>query len=111
MWGYLQVLVGGFFRPVGIFLGFLAFTLMALGSAIFYMVENGFNNHVLSYMDALYFTVATMTSVGYGDIVPVSVAGRIVAMIMMITGTGIFVMFTAYIATVLLEVNDSKNVD
>ncbi|MDO9631477.1 MAG: potassium channel family protein, partial [Humidesulfovibrio sp.] len=44
----------------------------------------------LSFADALYFSVVTMSTVGYGDVVPHTGAGRVVAGIMILTGVGSF---------------------
>lgn len=46
-------------------------------------------------LDALYFTVATISTVGYGDIHPVTPAGKILAIIIILTGVGCFVGFIA----------------
>ena len=44
----------------------------------------------LSFADALYFSVVTMSTVGYGDVVPHTGAGRVLAGIMILTGVGSF---------------------
>ena len=44
-----------------------------------------------------------MTTVGFGDLVPRTDAGRVVAMLMMLSGTMIFVSFTAVVSSVILE--------
>jgi len=41
-----------------------------------------------SWLDSIYFTTATVTTVGYGDIVPVSQAGRRFATFLMLSGVG-----------------------
>jgi voltage-gated potassium channel len=43
------------------------------------------------YVDALYFTVTTLTTTGYGDIVPQSTGGKLVAVMIMIGGVTLFV--------------------
>jgi hypothetical protein len=48
-----------------------------------------------SALDALYFTVATISTVGYGDIHPVTPAGKLLAIIIILTGVGCFVGFIA----------------
>ena len=48
-----------------------------------------------SALDALYFTVATISTVGYGDLHPVTPAGKILAIIIILTGVGCFVGFVA----------------
>lgn len=45
----------------------------------------------LSFLDALYLTVVSITTVGYGDIVPVTTGGKIFAMIIIIFGISSFV--------------------
>ncbi|WP_209426566.1 potassium channel family protein [Pararhodobacter sp. SW119] len=43
-----------------------------------------------AYVDALYFTVATLTTTGYGDIVMESSGGRILSVVMMVVGVALF---------------------
>jgi len=40
--------------------------------------------------DAIWWSVATITTVGYGDVYPVTTEGRTLAMILMISGIGLF---------------------
>lgn len=40
--------------------------------------------------DAIWWSVATITTVGYGDVYPVTTEGRILAMVLMISGIGLF---------------------
>ncbi len=42
------------------------------------------------YVDALYFTVATLTTTGYGDITPISPAGKLLSVAMMVIGVALF---------------------
>ena len=46
---------------------------------------------LVGYVDALYFTVATVTTTGFGDIVLPGVAGKLTAIVTMITGISLFV--------------------
>jgi voltage-gated potassium channel len=71
--------------------------------AIFFMVENGINANVKTYFDALWWSYCTVTTVGYGDITPVTFLGRVIAMIAMVVGTGIFVTFLGLFTELLLE--------
>ena len=50
------------------------------------MVEGGVNEKVNSFGDAFYFTVVALTTVGFGDISPVSEAGRWVTVLMILSG-------------------------
>jgi voltage-gated potassium channel len=55
-------------------------------SGIFYFVESPVNPNVQNFGDAFYFTVVAISTVGFGDIVPVSDAGRFVTVAMIISG-------------------------
>ena len=44
-----------------------------------------------TYIDALYFTVATVTTTGFGDIVLPGIAGKLTAIVTMIIGISLFV--------------------
>jgi voltage-gated potassium channel len=60
--------------------------------------------------DALWWAMTTMTTVGYGDKFPVTAEGRLVAVILMVAGVGIFGVFTGYIASLFAvsETDDEK---
>lgn len=49
-------------------------------------VERAAGGNIQTPLDAVYWTVTTMTSVGYGDYVPVSVVGKIIAMGLQLNG-------------------------
>jgi voltage-gated potassium channel len=55
-------------------------------SGLFYFVENSINPDVKNFGDAFYFTVVAVSTVGFGDIVPVTQAGRMVTVAMIISG-------------------------
>lgn len=52
--------------------------------------------------DGVWWACTTVTTVGYGDVVPVSTPGRIVAVFLMFTGIGLVSILTAAIASALL---------
>lgn len=57
-----------------------------ISSGLFYYVENPSNPEVRNFGDAFYFTVVALSTVGFGDIVPISDAGRWVTVLMIISG-------------------------
>ena len=52
---------------------------------------------------ALWFTVTTVTTVGYGDYVPESAAGRLVASALMLTGLGLIPLITSVVVSILVS--------
>ncbi|MDD1680683.1 MAG: potassium channel family protein [Methanoregula sp.] len=61
-----------------------------------------------SALDALYFTVATISTVGYGDLHPATPAGKILAIIIILTGVGCFVGFVANSIEYLIAQRERK---
>jgi len=57
----------------------------------------------LKFFDALWWSIVTMTTVGYGDISPATLGGRIVGIVLMIFGIGFLGVLTASIASALIE--------
>lgn len=53
--------------------------------------------------DALWWSLTTITTVGYGDRYPVTTEGRIIAVALMIAGAALFSTFTAFIATFFMQ--------
>ncbi|MBN1857025.1 MAG: potassium channel family protein [Dehalococcoidia bacterium] len=53
--------------------------------------------------DALWWSLATVTTVGYGDIVPATALGRIIGMLLMIVGIGAMATLISQVSAVLVE--------
>jgi voltage-gated potassium channel len=60
-------------------------------TAIVYESQHRHNPAIGNYLDALYFTVATLTTTGFGDITLTGTSGRLLAIVMMIIGISLFV--------------------
>lgn len=58
-----------------------------------------FDPSINSLFDSLWFVVATLTTVGYGDVLPNSVIGRLISLILLIVGVLIFSAITAAMAS------------
>src|ERR1700737_1943986 len=56
---------------------------IALGTLGFHLIEGW------SILDSLYVTTQTVTTVGYGDVAPKSIQGRIFATVFMLVGVGV----------------------
>lgn len=59
-------------------------------TAVVYVTQVGVNPAIRDYFDALYFTVATLTTTGFGDIILVGTGGHILAVLIMIFGISLF---------------------
>lgn len=59
-------------------------------TAIVYVVEARVNPNIKNYVDALYFTVTTLTTTGFGDITMTDTTGRLLAVVIMILGVALF---------------------
>ncbi|MEL7671371.1 ion channel [Methanobacterium sp.] len=73
------------------------------GSLLFFWVESPVNPQASTLDDAAYFMIVTMSTVGYGNIVPYTGIGRFISVIAIIVGVGYAGWVTAAIATSLIE--------
>ncbi len=58
--------------------------------------------------DAFYFSIVTITTVGYGDIHPATQLGKILAVVLIITGVGSFLGVVANATEILLDKREKK---
>lgn len=59
-------------------------------SAVVYVLQVHSNPGIEDYVDALYFTVTTLTTTGFGDITLTGPAGRVLSVLIMIVGVSLF---------------------
>ena len=91
---------------------FITTILLLLASSLMYYVENAaqpekFPNIVAS----LWWAVATLTTVGYGDVYPVTAVGKIISGVIAILGIGLVALPTGIISSgFITEINNKKNV-
>jgi voltage-gated potassium channel len=82
-------------------MGILVLQFGSLG--ILYLEQNAPGANIRTASDALWYTIVTISTVGYGDQYPVSNAGRLVGSLLIIVGVGIFGTFTGYLANLFLS--------
>lgn len=79
----------------------LAMLVTVFGAVSVVQLEPAAGGNIRSGADALWWAFVTVTTVGYGDHYPVTVAGRVLAAVLMVIGIGIFGTFTAYATSAL----------
>ena len=90
------------YHPIFIVLTILVNSLVLIMAALFYWAEKATNGQVDSFLDAIWWSVSTITTVGYGDIVPETLEGRIVGIILIISGTAVFLAYIALFSGVMI---------
>ena len=71
-----------------------------IGSIGIFIIESPYeNSKINSFLDAIWWTVATLTTVGYGDVIPVTDAGKIMAIFYMLFAIGFLLVFLSVIGT------------
>ena len=77
--------------------------LLFVCSTLILYFENVPDGNIKTTIDAIYWSVVTVATVGYGDLYPVTDAGKIISIIMIFSGAGIFVSiagsFASFIST------------
>jgi voltage-gated potassium channel len=59
-------------------------------TALVYVLQHETNPQIASYIDALYFTVTTLTTTGFGDITLQGSVGRLLSVVIMVVGVALF---------------------
>lgn len=80
----------------------VAAAVVAIGTVFYRFVED------LRWIDSLYFSVITLTTIGYGDISPTTTSGKVFTMVYVIVGVGIFVALVTQIAHHLVEARTQR---
>lgn len=61
--------------------------------------------------DGLWWSIVTITTVGYGDLFPATLGGRIAAAVLMLLGIGLLAVITASVAAYFVEADDDEETD
>jgi voltage-gated potassium channel len=76
---------------------------VSLGAVGIFAVERGENKSITTLGDAFWWAIVTTTTVGYGDVSPVTTEGRLIAVALMALGIGFIGVLTATITSFFLE--------
>jgi voltage-gated potassium channel len=78
---------------------------VVISGFIMWQIELRFDGSISTFPDALWWSVITLTTIGYGDIIPTSPEGRVVGSIIGLLGAILFMVFVAKITTMFVRKN------
>ncbi|MFZ7114138.1 MAG: ion transporter [Bacteroidota bacterium] len=95
-------------RKIFIFLFFVLLLTVIFGSMM-YVIENGTNEKFTSIPTSIYWAIVTLTTVGYGDISPITALGKTVASVIMILGYAIIAVPTGIITARFINASRAES--
>jgi voltage-gated potassium channel len=87
---------------ITVFIATVMMAVIIMGSAM-YLIEGQVESGFTSIPQSMYWAIVTMTTVGYGDIAPVTTLGKIVAAIVMIMGYSMIIIPTGIISAEMIQ--------
>ncbi len=81
---------------------FLA-VIVLMGSVGILIFEKGHNDQFNTFLDGFWWAIVTLTTVGYGDKFPITLEGRILAIVLMLFGLSLFALITGFISSFILQ--------
>ncbi|MEH0020941.1 MAG: ion channel [Desulfobacter sp.] len=104
----IKALIRAGFKHRGVVIVTAYMLLLTVSSILIAVVEP--EGSALTHMDqALWWSIVTSTTVGYGDLYPASTAGKVIAVILpMFMGIGLGAAFITHVASYLIERRDQK---
>lgn len=91
---------------IAVFLSFVLILCIILGT-VMYLVESDQDSGFTSIPRSVYWAIVTLTTVGYGDIAPITALGQFIASIIMIMGYGIIAIPTGIVSSEMTKENKS----
>ena len=93
---------------------FMAITMVLIyfsAVGIYYFEHDAQPQHFSSVFESLWWSIITLTTVGYGDVYPITVGGRVFTFFILLIGLGIVAIPTGIISSSMTKVFDMKNDD
>jgi len=95
----------------GLSLGTYCVLVVTLGAQALYIAEHGANASIASYWDCVWLVLTTLTTIGYGDIYPITPLGRGLSICIAVLGMGLLASFTAVIAAGIMSAHAEQRPD
>lgn len=90
----------------------LMLTMLVIASSLMYTVENEHQPEAFSSIPAsMWWGITTLTTVGYGDVYPVTAIGKLLAASISVIGVGLFALPAGIIASAFVELNGKEKTD
>ena len=95
-------------RPKIIVFLLLVILLSVVLGTVMYIIEGPYNSDFNTIPDAIYWAIVTLTTVGYGDVVPVTILGKMISSLIMILGYGIIAVPTGIVSSEITKERINK---
>ncbi len=82
---------------------FLTFIVFTAASAIFFFEAKGEGGEIEDFFDGIYWALVTISTVGYGDITPQTTEGRVITLVLIVTGIGVISFTTSVVVAAFNE--------
>lgn len=103
----VKALIGSRIK-ISIFMFTVLMIVLIMGSAM-YFIEGANNPGFTNIPQSMYWAIVTVTTVGYGDIAPITVLGRMFAAVLMILGYAIIAVPTGIVSAEMIKANNSPD--
>jgi len=88
---------------IGVIMGLIIIIMIIASFVMFYAEHKDNAEHFPNVLSCLWWAIVTMTTIGYGDVYPITTAGKVVGSIMALLGIGLVAMPTGIISAGFLE--------
>lgn len=85
-------------RPLALTATFIT----VVGAVLVWLAERRFNPELMEFTEAIWWAIVTVTTVGYGDVTPITPLGRMVAVVLMVTGIGTIGMLASQVSSAMI---------
>ena len=94
-----------------IFVAITSFMMFVSSVGVYYFEHEAQPEVFVSIFHSMWYSVITLTTVGFGDMVPITIGGKIFTAIMVLIGLGIIAVPTGLISSALTKIKESASVE